>query len=116
MRVRTDENVPVQTRTGIVAKTFGVSTAAAAVTVQAGGAVRPLVGKVIGGLKGGARRAALGDISNAGPSTVSCSIIRSLTVDDGIPEDCSICSDSKTPTSTSRTGPRTLSFTQYIRR
>jgi hypothetical protein len=70
VRVRTDENVPVQTRTGIVAKTFGVSTAAA-VTAQAGGAVRPLVGKVIGGLKGGARRAALGDISNAGPSTVS---------------------------------------------
>ena len=74
--MRTDENLPLQTRTGIVGKTFGVGTAATAAlvkeTVQAGGgAVRPLVGKVIGGLKGGARRAALGDISNAGPSTVS---------------------------------------------
>ena len=62
------------TRTSIVGKTFGgVSTATTTMvkeTVQVGGAVRPLVGKVIGGLKGGAKRAALGDISNAGPSTV----------------------------------------------
>jgi hypothetical protein len=34
------------------------------------GAVRPVVGKVIGGIKGGARRAALGDISNAAQSKV----------------------------------------------
>jgi hypothetical protein len=31
---------------------------------------RPLVGKVIGGIKGGAKRAALGDISNAAPTKV----------------------------------------------
>ena len=35
------------------------------------GAVRPMVGKVIGGIKGGARRAALGDISNASQAKVS---------------------------------------------
>lgn len=62
------------TRTSIVGKTFGgvttTTTTMVKETVQMGGAVRPLVGKVIGGLKGGARRAALGDISNAGPSTV----------------------------------------------
>lgn len=67
MRVRTDENAGVQQ----LAKTFGqnnnVATATAnapenaATTVSA----RPLVGKVMGGLRGGARRAALGDISNA---------------------------------------------------
>lgn len=76
IRVRTDENVPAHSRTGIVGKTFGVSAATTTTTtvvketLMAGGAVRPIVGKVIGGLKGGARRAALGDISNAGPSSV----------------------------------------------
>ena len=83
MRIRTDENAPAQTRTGIVGKTFGVTTTATVVkeTVTTGGAVKPIVGKVIGGLKGGARRAALGDISNAGPSTVLTTTKTLLTLD-----------------------------------
>jgi hypothetical protein len=71
MRVRADENVQVPTRTGIIGKTFGVATGSAMVKENIQGAVRPLVGKVIGGIKGGARRAALGDISNASQAKVS---------------------------------------------
>jgi hypothetical protein len=76
MRVRTDENVQVTTRTTtIIGKAFGTAAAAAtgtgtAVTkentVSQTIPTRAMVGKVIGGLRGGARRAALGDISNAG--------------------------------------------------
>ena len=83
MRIRTDENAPAQTRTGIVGKTFGATTTTTVVkeTVTTGGAVRPIVGKVIGGLKGGARRAVLGDISNAGPSAVLTTTNTLLTLD-----------------------------------
>jgi len=66
MRVRTDENV-VQARTGIVGKTFSAVPKENTLTV----APRPAVGKIIGGLKGGARRAALGDISNAAQTKVA---------------------------------------------
>jgi hypothetical protein len=75
MRVRTDENVQVTTRTTtIIGKAFGTAAAAAAtgtaVTKENNTSqtipTRAMVGKVIGGLRGGARRAALGDISNAG--------------------------------------------------
>jgi hypothetical protein len=66
MRVRMDENV-VQTRTGVVGKTFSPVPKENTLTV----APRPVVSKVIGGLKGGARRAALGDISNAAQTKVA---------------------------------------------
>jgi|SRR5579859_258454 len=74
MRVRTDENVQsVVSRTGIVGKTFGGGTSTTGTkensTVVGGGKV--IVGKAMTGIKAGAqRRAALGDISNAGPSKV----------------------------------------------
>jgi hypothetical protein len=57
VRVRTDENL--QTRTAVTAKTLAVPKENTATAVP-----RPIVGKVIGGLTGGARRAVLGDISN----------------------------------------------------
>lgn len=75
MRVRTttDENIQLHntSRTGIIGKTFGVSTTTVkdSIPQHQGVAVRPLVGKVIGGLKGGARRTALGEISNANQAT-----------------------------------------------
>lgn len=66
MRVRTDENVQVQTtRTGIIGKTFGGT----AMTKENNAQTVPnraTGGKALGGLKGGARRAVLGDISNGG--------------------------------------------------
>jgi hypothetical protein len=68
-----DENVQVNTtRTGIIGKTFsGNSTTTTTTTTKENSTTttvptRPMAGKVIGGLKGGARRAVLGDISNAG--------------------------------------------------
>jgi hypothetical protein len=71
MRVKTDENVQVQTRTGIIGKTFGGGTAMTKENNNTKNvATRPMGGKVISGLKGGARRPALGDISNAGPTKV----------------------------------------------
>ena len=72
MRVRTDENVQVTARTTtIMGKTFGATAATGtAMTKENNNSqaipTRAMVGKVIGGLRGGARRAALGDISNAG--------------------------------------------------
>jgi G2/mitotic-specific cyclin 2 len=75
MRVRTDENAVVQQQQqqqlGIPGKTFGQNNNAVTATANANeNAViavpaRPLGGKLMGGLRGGARRAALGDISNA---------------------------------------------------
>jgi G2/mitotic-specific cyclin 1/2 len=71
MRVRTDENAGVQQQLGIPGKTFGQNNNAATAPANAQenaattAPARPLVGKVMGGLRGGARRAALGDISNA---------------------------------------------------
>jgi len=64
---RTDENAVSSQYQGIVGKPFGQNNNAttkenASSAVTAG---RPLVGKVMGGLRSGARRAALGDISNA---------------------------------------------------
>ena len=65
MRVRTDENVQTRT-TAVVGKTF----TAAATTKESITTVGPRqMAKVAGGLKGGARRAALGDISNAAAQT-----------------------------------------------
>jgi len=61
-----DENVQVHTRTGVVGKTFirQTSTAMTKENTQP----RTIAGK-IAGLKAGARRAALGDISNASHQT-----------------------------------------------
>ena len=69
MRVKTDENAQVHTtRTGISGKTFSGSNVATTTTENSKTTVpaRPMAGKAIGGLKSGARRAVLGDISNAG--------------------------------------------------
>ena len=69
MRVgRTDENAVASQYHGIVGKPFGHNNNAATAKENAASAVaaaRPLVGRVNGGLRSGARRAALGDISNA---------------------------------------------------
>ena len=69
MRVgRTDENAVAGQRHGIVGKPFGHNNNAATAkenAPSAAAAARPLVGKVNGGPRSGARRAALGDISNA---------------------------------------------------
>jgi len=69
MRVKTDENAQVHnTRTGITRKTFNgsnnITTKENSSTTTV--STRPMAGKPIGGLKSGARRAVLGDISNAG--------------------------------------------------
>jgi hypothetical protein len=77
MRVRqqTDENAQVHStrQAGIIGKTLGVQTTE---NVQGQGvAVRPLVGKVIGGLKGGARRATLGDLGNANQATLTQKVV-----------------------------------------
>ena len=72
MRVRTDENVQITSRTTtIINKAFGATAPSGmAMTKENNNTqaipTRAMVGKVIGGLRGGARRAALGDISNAG--------------------------------------------------
>ena len=63
-----DENIQIHTtRTGIVGKTFsGNSTTTKENSITSTVPTRPMAGKVTGGLKGGAKRAVLGDISNAG--------------------------------------------------
>jgi hypothetical protein len=74
MRVRTDENVHVQTRPGVIVKTVGGAVAETRTTKENPARpvpTRPMAGKAVGGLKGGAKRAVLGDISNAGMAKVN---------------------------------------------
>jgi hypothetical protein len=78
MRVRADENIHVQTRTGVIAKTFGAAATGTRSTKENPTRpipTRPMASKITGGLKGGARRAVLGDISNAGRPTVSIHVL-----------------------------------------
>jgi len=68
MRVRTDENAVLPQQPALHAKAFvqnNVPPVNAKESVPPAVPARSLVGKAMGGLRGGARRAALGDISNA---------------------------------------------------
>jgi hypothetical protein len=76
MRVRTDENAAIHNQKyGGISKSLTNSTTTTATTTSMAikdAQLRPVGGKGAGGLKSGAIRAALGDISNAVPSLKVC--------------------------------------------